>query len=318
MNSDQAKQLNLPEILARLGHQPTRETKGGRELWYKSPFRQEKEASFHTSFLGGKWIWNDFGDRGGTVIDFVLAYKNYHSVSQALAYLSDLEGKVGKSIAAPNQPSFSFQQQAREAVAEAPARELQFLSAKPVTSRVIRDYLVNDRGIHLDLIEPYLLEIRYKNLNNGNTYFGFGTKNIAGGYEVRVASDKMSFKSALIERSITVFEGKKPDLRMANVFEGVTDHLSLLTMMKTSHLVGDAIVLNSLTSYDKAVAYMKDREYTTVNLFLDNDKAGREYTKRFIDDFGEKAVDQSSMFLPFKDLNEYIKPDRAKGSTIER
>jgi hypothetical protein len=56
MNTDQAKQLSLPELLAKLGHKPIKETKGGFELWYNSPFRKENDASFHTSFIGGKWI----------------------------------------------------------------------------------------------------------------------------------------------------------------------------------------------------------------------------------------------------------------------
>ena len=67
MNSYQAKKLNLPEIMARLGYQPTKEAKGGIEYWYNSPFRAEKEASFHTTYKGGKWIWNDFGDTSSAV-----------------------------------------------------------------------------------------------------------------------------------------------------------------------------------------------------------------------------------------------------------
>ena len=61
MNSEQAKQISLPDLLEQLGHIPVKTAKAGRELWYRSPFRDEKEPSFHTSFLGGKWIWNDFG-----------------------------------------------------------------------------------------------------------------------------------------------------------------------------------------------------------------------------------------------------------------
>ena len=56
MNSEQAKKLSLPDIMSRLGYEPTEITKGGAEYWYCSPFRKEKEPSFHTSYLGGKWI----------------------------------------------------------------------------------------------------------------------------------------------------------------------------------------------------------------------------------------------------------------------
>ncbi len=56
----------MPELLNCFGHQPVNIIKQGREYWYISPFRYEKEPSFHTSYLGGKWIWNDFG-RGGKI-----------------------------------------------------------------------------------------------------------------------------------------------------------------------------------------------------------------------------------------------------------
>ena len=47
MNTLQAKQLNLPNLMASLGYQPTEVKKGGKEYWYKSPFRNEEDASFH-------------------------------------------------------------------------------------------------------------------------------------------------------------------------------------------------------------------------------------------------------------------------------
>ena len=87
MNSEQAKKLSLPDIMSRLGYEPTEITKGGAEYWYCSPFRKEKEPSFHTSYLGGKWIWNDFADSGGTVIDFVMRHEGYTKVSDALRFL---------------------------------------------------------------------------------------------------------------------------------------------------------------------------------------------------------------------------------------
>jgi DNA primase len=98
MNSFEAKKLNLPEIMSRLGHEPISIKKGGNEYWYNSPFRAEKDASFHTSYLGGKWIWNDFGDSGGTVIDFILRHENMTMVSDALKFLDDMYGNVGDKL----------------------------------------------------------------------------------------------------------------------------------------------------------------------------------------------------------------------------
>ena len=117
MNSHQAKQIDLPDLLARLGHHPVKVRKGGRELWYTSPFREERTPSFHTSYLGGKWIWKDFGDTGGTVIDFVMRYEGI-SFKQALAFLRKMypedslrtESREG-TFQELSKAQFSFQQQ---------------------------------------------------------------------------------------------------------------------------------------------------------------------------------------------------------------
>lgn len=83
----------MPELLGRFGHEPVKLANQGGEYWYISPFRYEKEPSFHTSYLGGKWIWNDFG-RGdvagsGTVIGFLEMHENVN-VSGALQILKNL------------------------------------------------------------------------------------------------------------------------------------------------------------------------------------------------------------------------------------
>lgn len=318
MNSIQAKKLDLPEIMARLGYYPVRETKDGIEKWYSSPFRSEKEPSFHTSYLGGKWIWNDFGDEGGTVIDFVMRHQNYNSVKDALSYLDRLYGRVGERIIDHRQSSFSFQQQpAAVAASQSSKSELEFISAKPVTNSVIIRYLSQDRGIKESLISDYVLEIRYKNLKKNKNFFAFGTENISGGYEIRAASDEFSFKSVLGIRDITLFSGTKPQLGIVNIFEGITDYLSLLTMMNTDHLPGDVIIMNSLSSYNKTLSFIKKRSYKSVNLYLDNDKSGNESTKLFIKDLdADIAQDQASMFLPYVDLNDMLVPSRAKKKGI--
>ena len=164
MNSNEAKKLNLPQIMSRLGYEPVSVKKGGNEYWYNSPFRSEKDASFHTSFLGGKWIWNDFGDDGGTVIDFVMRHENLYSVSDALGFLDNLQNKIGAKI--NNQPSFSFQQQGLKRSEFSESKELKFLSAKPIEHQVIFSYLTKERGIDRNLTLKHLQEIKYQNLNN--------------------------------------------------------------------------------------------------------------------------------------------------------
>ena len=94
------KNIAMPDLLSAFGHEPVRTAKGGNEYWYISPFRYEKEPSFHTSYVGDKWIWNDFG-RGdiagsGTVIGFLELHENVN-VSEALQILKNLFPQAGRS-----------------------------------------------------------------------------------------------------------------------------------------------------------------------------------------------------------------------------
>jgi DNA primase len=158
MNSKQAKQINFPDLLSRLGHEPVKITKGGRELWYASPFRKEKTASFHTSYLGGKWIWKDFGDTGGNVIDFVMRYQGIQ-FKDALAFLRDVyqdclfdhSSRAGHSFRQSSN-ALSYQQQGQvQSIALENQRELEFLGAHDIQNPVIISYLEEQRRIPADL-----------------------------------------------------------------------------------------------------------------------------------------------------------------------
>lgn len=312
MNSSQAKQLSLPEIMGRLGYQPVKRRKNGYELWYVSPFRSEKEPSFVTSYLGGKWIWNDFGDMGGTVIDFVMRHENYTSVKDALEFLENMfqghlfeKPKSSRVGAIDESPSpFSFKQQHREAVENFSGdSDLEFMEATPIRNPIIYQYLEKERHIPRHLVDRYLVEVRYRNRQKGRDYFAFGMLNEGGGYEIRAASSQYSFKSALKGRDITLIRGKQSDRQTVNVFEGMTDFLSLLVMMQTENLSGDSIIMHSLSSFSRAEAVIRRESYRIINSFLDNDKAGQEGTDRFLEAFPGQVTSWSDRFAPHADLN---------------
>jgi len=322
MTTAQAKKLSLPEILAKLGHQPSRTAKNGNELWYKSPFRQEAKPSFHTSFVGGKWIWNDFGDSGGNVIDFVLKHQNISSVSQALTFLDDLF------------PVFSFQKQSIEhqkqtdpvkkstqpSTPKAPitlpagshqaatSSKLIFLEAKPLSSKLIFSYL-KSRKIPADVAKEYLALVRYRNRDRptAKPFFAFGQRNISGGWEIRSAADGTAkFKSALIKKDITVHPGSEEGRGAVSIFEGMLDHLSLLVFLKVLRLRGDVIILNSLSSYESAKAYITSKGYTKIELFLDNNAPGETTTTTFSSDFPGIVTDNRTAYKDFPDLNDAL------------
>lgn len=322
MTTAQAKKLSLPEILAKLGHQPSRTAKNGNELWYKSPFRQEEKPSFHTSFVGDKWIWNDFGDSGGNVIDFVLKHQNISSVSQALTFLDDLfpvfsfqnksiehqkQTDPVKKSTQPSTPKAPIKLPAGSPQA-ATSSKLVFLEAKPLSSKLIFSYL-KSRKIPADVAKEYLALVRYRNRDRptAKPFFAFGQRNISGGWEIRSAADGTAkFKSALIKKDITVHSGSEEGRGSVSVFEGMLDHLSLLVFLKVIRLRGDVIILNSLSSYESAKAYITSKAYTKIDLFLDNNAPGQTITATFINDFPNIVTDRRKAYKAFPDLNDAL------------
>ena len=65
MNIQEAKQIKIADYLQSLGYSPVKQQ--GNCLWYKSPFRQETEASFKVNT--DRNLWFDYGlGRGGNIV----------------------------------------------------------------------------------------------------------------------------------------------------------------------------------------------------------------------------------------------------------
>lgn len=318
MNITQANNLDFPELLSRMGFEPVSIKKGGDQLIYHSPFREDKSPSFNIS-KGEKylWVWNDFGDSGGTVIDFILRYQGHSNFKKALRYLESFytgTPKVSpkpKRVGESQQNLFSsYGQSAQQSPQILADRELEFTGATPVANPLIYRYLIKERRIPRSLISRYLLEVRYFNKKMDKEFFAFGMKNRSGGYEIRAASDEYKFKSALIARDITIIEGSQPLRSSLNIVEGMTDFLSLCAMYGVQELAGDTIILHSLSSYSRAAEFIKSRAYAKIYTFLDNDEAGQKHTERFKEEFGQLVVSQSSLFAPHEDLNAALKANQ--------
>ena len=74
MTTQEAKQIRIADYLQSLGYTPVKQQ--GNSLWYKSPFRQETEASFKVNT--DRNLWFDYGlGRGGNII--ALAQELYAS-----------------------------------------------------------------------------------------------------------------------------------------------------------------------------------------------------------------------------------------------
>jgi DNA primase len=99
LSCSQAKQIDLVDYLATLGHHPHKISRD--DHWYLSPFREEKTPSFKVNRLLN--VWFDFGEgKGGTLIDFGTRYLNC-SVSELLVKLQGNQPASAPSFPPPRQ-----------------------------------------------------------------------------------------------------------------------------------------------------------------------------------------------------------------------
>lgn len=315
MNAEQAKKLSLPAILAQLGHQPAKSLKDGRELWFKSPFRPEAEPSFHTSFLGGKWIWNDFGDTGGTVVDFAMRYYRA-DVRGALASLERLVGAQHQALFAAPEPSVAAGRVGEpDAGGTLVLRRVCPLSADSFNGRALLQYVCGQRGIDPELACRHLYEVLYHNTQTGKTYFAAGMANQAQGYEIRNAY----FKSSLGGKDVSLIRGNGNGL--AAVFEGFMDFLSALTHYRAvdeqryERLAGaDVLVMHSASFQQRTAELLGAGGYERILLFVDNDATGQKVRARLEADLAGRTVDCSQTYRGHKDFNEFLLAQRAQAA----
>lgn len=271
-----AREISLEKVLSGMGYAPRKRT--DLELWYISPFREEKTPSFKVNLQINKWF--DFGEQvGGNTLDFVM-HKFGLSVKEALQYLSKF---------AP----FSFQPPETCIKRES---SMLILGIRDIIHLGLMDYL-DRRGIPTSIYRNYCKQIYYE---NGRRYFAIGFPNNSGGYELR----SKYFKGCIGKKDITTFSIKEAEQLL--IFEGFMDYLSYLTLNNDRSISCDSIVLNSLSNIKRIEGLFQD--YDLVKLYLDNDEAGNRATERLLCLSENKTciVDARSEYLDFKDLNDYL------------
>ena len=317
-NAQWAKEnISMPDLLDRFGHQPVNITKQGREYWYISPFRYEKEPSFHTSYLGGKWIWNDFG-RGdikgsGTVIGFLEMHENL-GVSGALKILKELFPHQGRAVsvaslqATPLFKNLSLNQKPKSNDPTEDTLVIHEVKEQIWDKRLI-GYLAGERKINHKLALPYLKHIKYTNVQTGKSYDTLGFINESGDFECRDKYFKGILKSPdaqhrNIAKDISYIPGI--DKGRVAVFEGFMDFLTVLTIKNVPALSVDVLVLNMVNMRRRALDFIKQSGYENIYTFFDNDSAGEKTTKMFVEELGQGVEMQNHLYKGFKDFNKYL------------
>ena len=287
MTIQDVKQIKLADYLQSLGYTPVKQQ--GRNLWYKSPLREETDASFKVNTELEKWY--DFGiGKGGNII--ALAAELYRS--EDVVYLLR---RIEERTPYIRPASFSFGRQHSD------NRTYQGLKVGELSSPALIVYL-QERGINIGLAKRECRELRF--MNADKPYFAIGFPNMAGGYEVR----NRYFKGCVAPKDITHIRQQDGQRCMCYLFEGFMDYLSFLTIRVGNNPqyprldTQDYVILNSVSNLAKAESILET--YTQIGCFLDNDTAGRSTCKKLKEKFGERMLDKSMYYRDYKDLNDYL------------
>ena len=207
MTTQEAKNIRIADYLQSLGYTPVKQQ--GNSLWYKSPLREERDASFKVNTELNRWY--DFGlGKGGNII--ALAAELYHTENVA-CLLKRIEERT--PYIRPASVSFSAQQSDN--------RTYRGLRVGELSSPALIAYL-QERGINIELAKRECMELRF--MNADKPYFAIGFPNMAGGYEVR----NRYFKGCVAPKDISHIRQQGEPRNMCYLFEGFMDYLSFLTI----------------------------------------------------------------------------------------
>ena len=300
MDIQTAKQIRIADYLHSLGYSPVKQQ--GINLWYKSPLREETEASFKVNTERNQWY--DFAlGKGGNII--ALAQELY--CSDHVPYLLQ---RIEEQTPCIRSMSFSFGKQSSS------EPSFQQLEIVPLSSPALLSYL-QEREINTELAKRECSEAHFT--NNGKRYFAIAFPNISGGYEIR----NRYFKGCIAPKEISHIRQSGKAREACYVFEGFMDYLSFFTLRlgncpKFPELDRqDYMVLNSVSNVNKALYPLGN--YERIHCFFDNDHAGMEALRQIREEYGRDRYirDASQTYSGCKDLNEYLQEQAERKRQVQ-
>lgn len=158
MDIQTAKQIRLEEYLHSLGYSPVK--RQGINLWYKSPFREETEASFKVNTERNQWY--DFAlGKGGNII----ALASHLYATDSVPYLLK---RIEEQVPHARPVSFSFRKQS---FTEPSFQQLEIV---PLSSPALLAYL-QERGINPALAKKNVRKRGLRTMANGTSPLRFPT-----------------------------------------------------------------------------------------------------------------------------------------------
>lgn len=284
MQANNLKTIPIKDYLRSKGIYSAKEYSG--YGMYKSPYREERTASFKVDY--NKNLWHDFGsEEGGSIIDLVMKIQNC-SFIQAIDILKDYDNK---GISESNENSFSFHRDTTSLKND--TNGITLINVKPLEHPKLLAFL-DSRKVNLSIAKTYCKEVHYQ-IRRRN-YYAIGFINDQGGYALR----NPYFKNCVAPNHITTFDREADTV---DLFEGFIDYLSLLTMQPIQEK-NSAVVLNSVNNLEKAVRFLY--KHKQINAFLDNDNAGKRVVEK-LQQLQLPVKDCSQRYREYKDLNDYLR-----------
>ena len=293
MQFEQARQISLERVLMKLGLEAAYASRVGEELWYHSPFREEKTPSFKVDTRRN--LWFDFGENvGGSPIDLIVhVFKT--DVSGALNILADFEN-VSFQNAVKRDPSVSKGLE----MPQNAVFQLEKVENFTNQDTSLHRYIITERCIDVKIANSYLKTVFFKHIPTDKSFIAVGIENEKKGYEVR----NPFFKGTIPEnlKSFSWFQTAIGNERVV-CFEGLMDFLSYGTFFGWRQ--EDYLVLNSTAQAKKALEFLKLQNYKTIQTFFDNDRAGEKTTVLFQETL-ENVEPQNAIFEGFEDFNAFL------------
>jgi len=291
-STQEANKLDLVDFLENLGFYPAKVIRD--DYWFCSPLRDESNASFKVNRKLNAWYDHGTG-KGGSVVDFGIEYYrcNVKEFLQRLSVKDERFSFHSNAGLDPEKPTGKSQQE---------SAKIKIVQSRRLSDRRLISYLKN-RTIPLAVADRFCNQIEYQ--IKDKKFVAIGFKNDQGGYELR----SEYFKGSSSSKSPTLI---KTGADMLAVFEGFFSFLSFQALLAKNasslsafqqYKNSDFLVLNSLAFLEKS--RQKIESYKEVNLFLDNDNAGKEATFKTVA-WSTKIRDRSELYKGHKDLNDYL------------
>lgn len=271
-----ARVVSIEDILDRLG---AKLSKGrGARLLYHCPYREDKNPSLYVN--ADKGTWRDManpdelnGD-GIRLVEITLNLRPYEAAKYIVGEnaLTTIENRPKRERTAKESETINY-------------------TVQDLTHPALIEYM-NARGISGKLAKRLCKEVHI------GKYFFVGFPSQSGGYELR---NKFS-KRSLGKKDISVL-GTGDN---AIIFEGFIDLLSHLTAFRYMPNY-KYIALNSVSNTNRVIEHFEVfGTPRTLELWLDNDKGGRDATEALTEKLSCNIVDKSSVYAPYNDVNEWF------------